>query len=96
MTALRTDNPADDRRQLLERGALFGEELVPVVNAAHAAHDVPKASLGMIRRHLGAAHEAAGGARARWLFQPKTSQALPAPSLETCRSQSIEGLRHAS
>src|SRR5438105_5085083 len=45
------------------KGALFlVVVLIPIVGAANAGEDVPKAALGMIRRHASAAHERARAA----------------------------------
>jgi hypothetical protein len=68
----RPDNLGDERRQPLECVGLLGEALVAVVGRTDAGDGMTQASFAMIGQHSGAAHEAASGARARWLFQPNS------------------------
>ena len=59
---LRIDDALDQRSQLLERELHLVVVLVPIVDAAHAAGDVPETPLGHIDRDASARQQRARGA----------------------------------
>src|SRR5258708_4743207 len=58
----RMDDALNESGQRLERPLFLWQILVPVIRAADARQDVTEATLGMVRRDAGPAHQRARGA----------------------------------